>query len=213
MARKPFISASKPVVTVNAKELLRELTSDNPNDKTMGMALRGVIQPKLEERRKELAKKFEVHPITVELNAGPRASNSSGVLGGYGNLFSFIGFSAGSNPTDIISKIFNEKIRFKVRRINTRGRYRVTFFIPSIEEIYSLTPIPWMTGKRWVEGIEAGSITNLGQYLYSSKGFGDSSSGTGIQVKNRSSGVSLSRTPYVGKLINEFKKSLLRLDK
>ena len=93
MARKGFISASRPVVTVNAKELLRELTVDSPNSKSMAMALRGVIEPKIQERQKELVKNFTVHPITVELDAGPRASNTSGALGGYGNLYSFIGFS------------------------------------------------------------------------------------------------------------------------
>jgi len=212
MAKKGFISVSRPVVTVSAKELLRELTMDRPNDRSMGRALRTIIEPKLEERRKELSKKFEVHPITVELNAGPNASNSSGTLGGYGNLFSFIGFSSGSKPAEVISKIFNEKIRFKVKRRNAKGGYQVTFFIPSVEEIYSLTPIPWMTGKSWVAGVEKG-IANLGQFLYSASGFASSKSGTGIQVKNRSSGVSFSSTPYVSKLINNFKKSLLKLDK
>jgi hypothetical protein len=213
MGRGAFISASRPVVTINAKELLRELTVDSPNSRSMAMALRGVIEPKLEERRKELSRKFEAHPITVELNAGPRSSNTSGTLGGYGNLFSFIGFSSGDNPTQVISQIFNSKIKFKVRRKNNAGLYTVTFFIPSIEEIYGLTPIPWMAGKSWTKSVEDGGLTNLGQYLFSSTGFGQSSSGTGIQVKNRSSGVSFTRTPYIRKLINEFKKKLLRLDK
>ena len=43
MGRGSFISASRPVVTVNAKELLRELTVDRPNSSRMGMALRRVI--------------------------------------------------------------------------------------------------------------------------------------------------------------------------
>ena len=212
MAKKAFISASKPVVTVNAKELLRELTVDRPNDRNMSRALRTIIEPKLEEKRKALAKNFEIHPITVELNAGPYGSNSSGTLGGYGNLFSFIGFSSGNRPTKVISKIFNEKIRFKVSRRNSKGGYRIIFFIPSLEEIYSLTPIPWMSGRSWVKGVEEG-LANLGQFLYSASGFGTSKSGTGLQVKSRSSGVSFSSTPYVSKLIDNFKKSLLRLDK
>lgn len=70
-----------------------------------------------------------------------------------------------------------------------------------------------MSGKSWAKSIEDGGLTNLGQYLFSSSGFGQSSSGTGIQVKNRSSGVSLTRTPYIGKLIEDFKQRLLRLDK
>ena len=55
MAKKGFISVSRPVVTVSAKELLRELTMDRPNDRSMGRALRTIIEPKLEERRKELS--------------------------------------------------------------------------------------------------------------------------------------------------------------
>jgi hypothetical protein len=212
MARKAFISVSRPVVRINAKELLRELTIDRPNDRNMGRALRTFIEPKLEKRRKAFANKFEAHPITVELNAGPNASNSSGTLGGYGNLFSFIGFSSGSKPAEVISKIFNEKIRFKVKRMDTKGRYRVTFFIPDVEEIYNLTPIPWLTGKSWVKGVETG-LSNLGQYVYSASGFGSSRSGTGIQAKNKASGVSFRDTPYVTKLINDFKKRLLALDK
>lgn len=213
MAKKNLISASRPVVTINAKELLRELTVDSPNNKSMARALRNVIEPKIEERRRELQQEFKIHPVTVELDAGPSASNTSGTLSGYGNLFSFIGFSGGERPTEIISKIFEQKIRFTVRRRNNKGQYKVTFYIPSTEDIYNLTPIPWMSGKSWAKSIEEGGITNLGQFLYSSSGFGQSSSGTGIQVKNRSSGVSFSRTPYIGKLIENFKKNLLRLDR
>ena len=212
MAKKAFISATKLKVTINAKELLRELTVDKPNSRRMGAALRRVIEPKIEKRQKDLSKKFEAHPITVELEAGPRAFNTSGTLGGYGNLFSFIGFSAGSKPTDVISKIFNEKIRFKIKRMDSKGRYRVTFFIPDIQEIYGLTPIPWLTGKSWVQGVETG-LSNLGQYVYSAAGFGSSTSGTGIQAKNKASGVSFRNTPYITKLINDFKKRLLSLDK
>ena len=212
MAKKAFISASKPVVTVNAKELLRELTSDRPNNKSMAKALRNIIGPKIEERQKELTKEFSSHPITIELNAGPRATNTSGTLGGYGNLFSFIGFKSGSNPTGVIERIFKEKIKFTIRRVGSSGRYNITFHIPSLDEIYGLTPIPWLSGKSWAKSIEEGGLSNLGQYMYSSTGFGTSRSNTGIQATNKSSGVSFTRTPYVGKLIQNFKNRLLRLD-
>jgi|TARA_R110002167_G_scaffold23362_2_gene82922 hypothetical protein len=213
MARKSFMSASKPVVKINAAELLRELTVDGPNSKRMAYALREVIEPKIKESQKELEKEFKIHPITIELNAGPRAANTSGTLGGYGNLFSFIGFSGGAKPTEIISQIFNQKIKFTVRRVNNKGKFKVTFYIPSIEEIYNLTPIPWMTGKSWARSVEEGGLTNLGQFLFSAKGFGQSNSGTGMQVKNRSSGVRFNRTPYIGKLIGNFRNNLLSLGK
>ena len=206
MARKSFMSASRPVVTIDAAELLRELTVDSPNNKSMAQAIRKVIEPKIKEDQRELEKEFKIHPITIELKAGPRAANISGTLGGYGNLFSFIGFSGGSRPTEIIS----QRIKFVVKRRNNKGRYTITFYIPSAEEIYDLTPIPWMTGKSWAKSIEEGGLTNLGQFLFSAKGFGQSNSGTGMQVKNRSSGVRFSRTPYIGELIGNFKKNLLR---
>ena len=164
------------------------------------------------KKQDHLVKQFKVHPITVEIDGGPRATNSSGTLGGYGNLFSFIGFSSGSDPTRIIEKIFREKITFKVRRRGSSGKYTIIFYIPSLEEIYALTPIPWAAGQSWVDGIEKG-MSNLGSYLYSSSGFGSSVSGTGLQSKNKTSGVSFKNTPYVAKLLENFKNRLRKLDK
>ena len=211
MAKKAFMSMSPLKVTVNHKQLLKEIHVNNA--KAMGIELRSIVKPKLERKQENLVKKFKAHPITIEINAGPTAANSSGTLGGYGNLFSFIGFSSGDDPTAIIKQIFSEKIKFKVRRQNNSGKYKITFYIPSVEEIYNLTPLPWASGKSWVDGIEKG-MSNLGSYLYSSSGFASSTSGTGLQAKNKSSGVTTFRTtPYVSKLIDNFKNNLRRLDK
>ena len=164
MPRQGFLSAGKFQVTVNAKELLKELTVDN--DRAMGTTIRNYVAPKLQKKQERLVKNFLTNKITIELKGGPTASNTSGILGGYGNLFSFIGFDAGTDPTDIIEKIFEQKFRFRVRRINKTGKYKITFFIPSIEEIYGLTPMPWASGSSWVDGIEKG-MSNVGSYLYS----------------------------------------------
>jgi hypothetical protein len=210
MAQKGFISASPFKVTVNAKELLKELTVDN--NRAMGQAIRNYVAPKLNRKQERLVKNFKGDKITIELKAGPRASNTSGILGGYGNLFSFIGFSAGDNPTGVIEKIFEKKFEFKVRRIGKSGKYKITFFIPSTEEIYGLTPMPWASGSSWVDGIEKG-ISNIGSFLYSSRGFGPSNSGTGIQAKTKSSGVTFRNTPYITRLLNNFKRTLVNFTK
>lgn len=210
MAGKGFVSASKFRVTVNAKQLLKELTVDN--DRSMGRTLRTFIAPKLQQKQDRLVKNFITDKITIELKAGPTASNSSGILGGYGNLFSFIGFSAGDSPTGVIEKIFEQKFRFKVRRINKSGKYKITFFIPSVDEIYGLTPMPWASGSSWVDGIEKG-MSNVGSYLYSSRGFGQSRAGTGIQAKTKSSGVTFRNTPYITRLLNNFKRTLVNFTK
>ena len=210
MPRQGFLSAGKFQVTVNAKELLKELTVDN--DRAMGTTIRNYVAPKLQKKQERLVKNFLTNKITIELKAGPTASNTSGILGGYGNLFSFIGFDAGTDPTDIIEKIFEQKFRFRVRRINKTGKYKITFFIPSIEEIYGLTPMPWASGSSWVDGIEKG-MSNVGSYLYSSRGFGQSRAGTGLQAKNKSSGVTFSNTPYITRLLNNFKRTLVNFTK
>ena len=210
MARQGFLSAGKFQVTVNAKELLKELTVDN--DRAMGTTIRNYVAPKLQKKQERLVKNFLTNKITIELKGGPTASNTSGILGGYGNLFSFIGFDAGTDPTDIIEKIFEQKFRFRVRRINKTGKYKITFFIPSIEEIYGLTPMPWASGSSWVDGIEKG-MSNVGSYLYSSRGFGQSRAGTGLQAKNKSSGVTFRNTPYITRLLNNFKRTLVNFTK
>ena len=210
MAKKAFMSMSPFKVTVDQKQLLKEIHVKNV--KAMGLKLRSIIEPKLETKQQNLIKKFKTHPITIEIDGGPRATNSSGTLGGYGNLFSFIGFSSGGDPTNIIEKIFKEKIRFKVKRKNASGKYTIVFYIPSLEEIYALTPLPWAAGKSWVDGIERG-MSNVGSYLYSASGFGSSVSGTGLQSENKTSGVSFKNTPYVAKLLENFKNRLKRLDK
>tara|TARA_R110000765_G_scaffold14030_1_gene41428 strand:- start:639 stop:1271 length:633 start_codon:yes stop_codon:yes gene_type:complete len=210
MAKKGFISASRFKVKVNSKQLLKELTVNN--DRSMGRALRNYIKPKFRRKQDRLVKNFKTDLITIELKAGPSASNTSGTLGGYGNLFSFIGFNQGSDPTSLIETIFEQKFDFKVRRISATGRYKIAFYIPSIEEIYALTPMPWASGSSWVDGIEKG-ISNVGSFLYSSSGFGSSRAGTGLQAKNKSSGVSFKNTSYVTRLLNNFKRTLVNFTK
>jgi hypothetical protein len=205
MAKRAFMSISPWRVTVNSKEILKDLTVGS--NKAMSQKMRGFIGPQIEKKQDLLIKQFDAHPITIEIDAGPTARNSSGTLGGYGNLFSFIGFPSGNDPTAIIKKIFSEKIKFTVSRVNKRGKYKITCFIPSLEEIYGLTPLPWASGKSWVDGIEKG-MSNLGSYLYSPSGFGSSLSGTGIQAKGGGSGVSFQNAPYVAKLIENFKRRL-----
>ena len=51
-----------------------------------------------EKAKALMISEFNNHPVTKELEAGVSAANSSGTLNGYGNLFTFIGFSTGHKP-------------------------------------------------------------------------------------------------------------------
>ncbi|MDB4314545.1 hypothetical protein N9955_00800 [bacterium] len=208
MSRK-FITASKARVTLNRVQLEKDIFVKGA--RSVAKELRPIIERRIDEAQEEMLKAFESHPVTMEIKAGPRSSNLSGLLGGQGNLFSFIGFDVGSNPTDPISQELRKKIRFTIQRRSNNGKYSVKMLIPSKEELESVAPIPWLSGRSWIDGIEKG-LAGLGSYLYSSSGIPNSRSGTGIQSgKTVRSGVSLKGSKYVSAILNDFKKRLSKL--
>jgi len=168
------------------------------------------VLPIIEEAQRDLIKDFHNHAITREIKSGPTSSNSSGTLGGYGNLFSFIGFERGDNPTEVIEQILSDKLVVRVRAIS-RGRFRISILnAPSKEGIYSATPIPWANGSSWSEGMEKG-ISNLGSFLYRGGGAGSSSrSGAGLQIKKTLRTTNFKTQPYVSNLISNFLKNVIK---
>ena len=201
-----FISTTNFKFSLDQKALMRELNSSQ----AMALEIRKYIAPQLDQAQKELVNDFESHQVTSEIRDGPLASNSSGTLSGRGNLFSFIGFDSSDNPTNVISKIFNKKISFTVNKSNDLGGYKITFMIPTVEEVFQNTPIPWASGQSWAEGIEKG-ISNLGSYIYKSNGDKKSRSGSGLQSKNVISSVTFKTTPYISEIIQKFKRNLNEL--
>lgn len=131
-----------------------------------------------------LSSDFRDHPVTQEINQGPSGSNITNALGGYGNLFSFIGFESGEDPIKPIVKYMQDQIKRSVTIKHRRGskNWIVVFSVPTINGVASVSPMPWATGRSWVTGIERG-ISGLGRYMYSDRAslYG-SSSGTAIQA-------------------------------
>ena len=62
----------------------------------------------------KLMEEFEKHPVTKELRQGPFGGNPSRTLGGYGNLYSFIGFQ-GEDPTAIVSAVLKSSTKLDRR--------------------------------------------------------------------------------------------------
>ena len=62
-----------------------------------------------EKIKKEMIEEFLAHPVSVEILGGPNAENTSETLGGYGNLFSFIGFNEGDSPLQPIIDFLESK--------------------------------------------------------------------------------------------------------
>ena len=82
-------------------------------------------------------------------------------LRGEGNLFSFIGFQSGDDPiAPIIQLLEQTKMHYSSSNVNkTSVKYRVT--MPTKEQIYEISLMPWAAGRSWVHGIEHG-ISGLG---------------------------------------------------
>ena len=153
---------------------------------------------------------FMNHPVTREILGGPHASNESGTLDGYGNLFSFIGFDAGDNPIDpILDLLSNSKIQYS----NTANSgIMFTIFIPSKQKIFDATPLKWSTGRSWSEAIERG-LSGLGYYLNRDY-IKESDSGTGIQTKSvLRRGAKYKPVKYISALMNEYTKRFQNIDK
>lgn len=212
---KSFLSATRFVVEINQAQLLKDITFKN--NKAITLAIRKELEPRIDKVQEKLVKDFSMHAVTKEIEAGPTATNSSGTLNGYGNLFSFIGFESGTDPITVVKRILSEKMTFKVNTIAS-GRFKITVYVPSKEEVFAVTPMPWATGASWAEGIEKG-ISNLGSFKFkrsgirgSSKG-SESRSGTGIQVKNFKNSVTFRNTPYISAIFKKFQKNLEKLDR
>jgi len=163
------------------------------------------IEKQLKKETQKLLEAFESHPITKEIEGGPSASNISSTLGGYGNLFTFIGFDNGSDPISPIRSLLAKSIKIvSLRKKRNVLALRLKFSVPTRGEIEAVTPSTWSTDS-WVEAVERG-MSGLGRYLYSSdkNRFRTSRSGGGIEAAGEIRGASSSRaTPYMSKILSE----------
>ncbi len=158
---------------------------------------------KFKRIKAEMIKEFLSHPVTQEIMEGPSAPNISGTLGGVSNLFAFIGFDAGNQPVAPILKrleavniIYNKEYKEKGIGVS------FNVFLPTAEDIFAITPLPWATGRSWAEGIERG-ISGLGYLVKKSGG----RSGAAVQSRvNKVRGGGFQNTPYISSFIKRYKK-------
>lgn len=168
-----------------------------------------VAQDILNESKEELLAEFDKHPVTKEIEGGIGASNISNTLSGVdGNLFSFIGFEAGQNPTEQVRKIIRNNI--KIRNIGEiiEKRNGLEFLaplkLPSESEIEDMTPLPFEKTKSWLLGIEKG-ISGLGSFIAK---LGKGRSLGGVQSKNELRETKFKPRPYFLNMFNKFLRKI-----
>mgnify|MGYP003385927115 CR=1 FL=1 len=162
---------------------------------------------KIEEMKKDMIKSFLGLGVTREILGGKNASNISGTLGGYGNLFSFIGFPEGSSPVDPIVELL-QQTHYRLTGLTPRGTMKLIITLPSTAQIFRATPLPWAPGISWAQRIEVG-LSGLGMYLDKSGG----RSGGGIQTSGPLRKGRFSNTPYISSFLKEWEKKFLKIDK
>ena len=165
-----------------------------------------IAEQQVSNAQHEMVQEFESHPVTKEIDGGANSSNVSGTLGGYGNLFSFIGFSAGSRPTEDIRQYISQNVMVNRQPRVSRKQAAVdmTFKIkvPTLDGVEAVSPSPW-SGKSWSREIERG-ISGFGFYMTSDEGFSDSRSGKAVQLSNKIRAMAYRPIKYMSSILNKF---------
>jgi hypothetical protein len=202
--------------TVNGKELEKDLVksialknSSAAIKRSLRLSNGELLYKKIERLKREMIKDFLNLPVTREISAGPNGRNISGTLGGYGNLFSFIGFEKGHDPIQPIINLLNQTT-YNISRASTRGEIKVGITLPSKGQIFQVTPMPWAPGISWAQRIEVG-MSGLGEYLNTSSS--SSRSGTGIQSGKKARSGRFTNTKYISHFITKWQKIFSKIDK
>ena len=179
------------------------------NSRGLSRKLDTVMRGKFQKQKERLLNDFDFHPVTKEILGGPDAENVSGTLLGYGNLFSFIGFEDGSNPTFIVRAFLDEmtKISRSRKTAGNKVGYDYKVRILDLQDFRSIAPLPWEAGRSWVEGIERG-ISGLGFYINNSR---SGRSGGGIQAKNKIRAMGFKNIKYMSEMIRNFTKNVRKI--
>lgn len=191
------------MVAINRAVLLKELKDFDLS--SVENKARKEAEKEINRLRIELVDDFSSHPVTREIENGADATNESSTLNGIGNLTTYIGFSAGDNPTQPVKEILNT-VRISTDPKKKSSASDITFefdvIAPSIEEIENVGKLPFEQGNSWVKGIENG-ISGFGAYIYG-KMFKSSRSGKGLQSVNSFRQGAFRPVKYMSEIMNKF---------
>lgn len=217
--------------TLNRKQLLVELAAADPILKREADAV--LRQQFFDPAVAKMKRDFEESPVTREIQAGITAENSqytNSIQGEFNdpphtkdgrirddysppNLFSFIGFDDGSNPTIEIEQRLDSrhpdgpKMKY-IRKDADNLTFIYEVSAPDWGAIEKATPLPWTEGGSisWARRLEQG-LSGVGHYLNAirkgQRGAGSASHG-GVQVKAQLRQGSFTPVKYLSSIFNAF---------
>jgi len=189
----------------------RRIVESKPVTFAIRKAIEIRLRPLFNQIRQEMLDEFTNHPVTQEIDMGPKLGWNSPFLGGYGDLYSFIGFNKDDNPTEPIKKLIKGLRFFTVFSKGLDHKFEVRFF-PAMEDVEQVTPMPWANGRSWAKGIESG-ISGLGQYLNIETKYDPPHyrSTAGIQTKSKVRGGQFRPTKYISDILNRYRAKFLAI--
>ena len=186
---------------------MRSVKKKVAQSKKLGRHMDQVAKKRFDHAKKQIIREFDSHSVTRELQAGPDASNLSDTLGGYGNLFSYMGFPTGLDPTVAVRNFLINSIRLKRSSKGTKLDVNYDISIPSLQD-FNFATMPWESGKSWVSGIETG-VSGFNYYM--AKAAEASRSGSAIQIDGKLRGRSSSSgLKYISRMLSNFKMRITK---
>jgi hypothetical protein len=168
-------------------------------NKILRPSVESSLRQTIEETKQQMIQEFMNHPVTEEIMNGYNSENISNTLNGNGNLFSFIGFESGDAPIMPIIDIL-EKTNVVFSR-SGRNILTANITLPSTQDIFAATPMPWASGRSWAKGIETG-ISGVGFYIQK---YGQGRSEGGIQSNSKIRSGRFKNVPYISALLNKYR--------
>lgn len=166
---------------------------------------------KFNAAHKELLNNIESNPLSQEIAKGPDGVTLGETVLRKGNLFSFIGFDAGSTPIKDLVEIYKEETTIDlenpvVKKSLDKVIYSFKVTLPSNDVLDQKAKMPFNTyAESWVTRIEKG-ISGLNSYIYHRYFKSNSHSGTGLQKDEAAGGTF--KQQYLTPILEKFKNKI-----
>lgn len=192
-------------IDLSIKQILRK-HFDLKNSKQLRNLAVGAALKKLEGSKNKALKEFERHEVTRSIED----KTNSSLLGGEANMFEYLGFEEGSDPTAPIKAIISSvKLQSKIPVVRVTNSFDIYYEFKvnytSLDEIYKVSPLPWGGGRSWIKAVEDGGVSNF-NYTLRKKSSGRS--GTAIQSKYITRNFNYKPTDYVSVIMDKFKNEI-----